>query len=79
MEHPDDGELYDHQSDAGELDNLWNSAAHFGVRAALMAQLLSHAARWKRAGSSRSGGGPGLTTLVHSRAVKWSEVEQWAS
>ena len=40
MEHPDDGELYDHRSDAGELDNLWGDPAHFAVRAALMAQVV---------------------------------------
>jgi choline-sulfatase/uncharacterized sulfatase len=79
-EAPEDGELYDHQNDPGELNNLFRSATHQGVCALFITRLESY-----RAGARRVHGWledtrdmtatqKGPTALIHRFGEKWSGI-----
>ena len=80
LDHPDDGELYDHQNDDGELNNLWVSHEHQSQRMQLTALILNHVGRFKRAWSMADdrkafdAKPDALSYHIHKWKMKWSDA-----
>lgn len=78
---PDDGEFYDHHTDAGELDNLYHEPSLSAQRERLMRVALGHVAQFHRNwrfqydADREKVGAPGLTNLLHKGKAKWSDIE----
>jgi arylsulfatase A-like enzyme len=74
------GELYDHERDPGEVENLWDSPEHLPVRVALMERLLDRVAEYRpktcfaydREQVRQTRVTP--TTLLHKRRRNWKEI-----
>ena len=81
LDAPGDGEFYDCENDAGELNNLFGEPSFSGERERLMRSALGHVARFRRNWSfaddydATKVGEPGLTNRIHAGQVKWSRAQ----
>ncbi len=79
------GELYDHASDSGEIDNLWGNPDYADVQMELMARLLERVGQFQaktdfahdRELARRDRLTP--TVLVHKRQRNWRDIEPFYS
>ncbi|MBT3377262.1 MAG: sulfatase-like hydrolase/transferase [Lentisphaerae bacterium] len=78
--HEQGGELYDHETDPYEMENLWDSPAHRGARLALLEQLLDQVNLYRRKSDFDTDAVQAQrerylpSRLLHKRCVKWSDI-----
>ncbi len=77
----DEGELYDHRNDPGEIDNVWADPSYADTRFDLLAQLMRFTLQY-RTDTGRSSYEKGLnkrfapTNLVHKGRRYWSDLKE---
>ena len=77
----DEGELYDHRNDPGEIENVWADPAYADVRFDLLAQLMRFTLQY-RTDTGRSSHEKGLnkrfapTNLVHKGRRYWRDLKE---
>jgi arylsulfatase A-like enzyme len=80
LDNPNDGELYDHHSDPGELKNLWADANQLATRLELTQLILNHVGQFKRSWSLEDDRRefakyPDAPTYhIHKWKMKWSQA-----
>lgn len=80
LENPDDGELYDHESDPGEVNNLWTDPRLLETKFKLIELILNHVGQFKRSWSIADdqrafAQHPDAPTYhLHKWKMKWSQV-----
>ncbi len=76
------GELYDHQTDPGEIENLWNDPAHADVRRELTERLFDRVNSYRAAQEMRDDAAIGRAErflpgpLVQFGTVEWEQLRQ---
>ncbi|WP_164821375.1 sulfatase family protein [Paenibacillus koleovorans] len=76
-----EGELYDMQTDPGEIHNLFGKPEHLAIQAELMQTLLTYISRFQVRSSFLSDEQTAhfsrndMTTMLHKRRLSWSKLE----
>lgn len=83
-DHERGGELYDHQTDPHEMQNLWDDPAHQSIRMELLELLLDQVNKYKRKSDFDDDAAKAVshqlspTKLVHKRCRQWSDIARAA-